>query len=269
MKFSVFTVLALLASGSIAKRLRCGNSDEKTPEEAAQSLELVSIEKAGSMRRAPSSAVAAAAAGIQIIRLYVHNVYKDETVAGGFLTIPQIKKQVAALNAGFNNTGFKFRLKTITHTKQKWWAISGDGKNATKMRKALRMGGYADLNLYLRPFPTYLGQCSSPKGTPTNAQIIADGCDILHTTIPGGSETDYDEGKTAVHEVGHWMGLEHTFRGKCAEANGGDYIADTPAQKSLTEGCPVTRDSCPGKEGLDPIHNYMDYSDEYVRFFSS
>jgi hypothetical protein len=58
------------------------------------------------------------------------------------------------------------------------------------------------------------------------------------------------------------MGLLHTFEGGCKGS--GDYIDDTPAQAGPTLGCPVGRDSCPKQPGLDPIHNYMDYSFEYV-----
>ena len=53
----------------------------------------------------------------------------------------------------------------------------------------------------------------------------------------------------------------HPFDGGC---DGGDEIADTPAEASPAFGCPVGRDSFTGIQypGLDPIHNYMDYSDD-------
>jgi hypothetical protein len=57
------------------------------------------------------------------------------------------------------------------------------------------------------------------------------------------------------------FGLLHTFQGNSCSGSG-DSIADTPQQISATSGCPIGRDSCPSVAGLDPIHNYMDYSYE-------
>ncbi len=59
----------------------------------------------------------------------------------------------------------------------------------------------------------------------------------------------------------HWLGLPHTFDNGCTP---GDYIADTAAEKDSYSGCDVanTPDTCPTDPGLDPIHNFMDYSDD-------
>ncbi|KAF3910359.1 Ulilysin [Dactylellina cionopaga] len=88
-----------------------------------------------------------------------------------------------------------------------------------------------------------------------------DGCQVSPTTVPGGTIAQANMGATLTHEAGHWFGLFHTFEGGC---EGGDLVDDTPAQANATSGCPAGKDTCTGPQypGVDPIHNYMDYSDD-------
>jgi hypothetical protein len=73
----------------------------------------------------------------------------------------------------------------------------------------------------------------------------------------------YNQGRTLTHEMGHFLGLYHTFQGGCASVaacyNNGDYICDTNAESSPVFGCPGSSSSC---STPNPYHNYMDYSDD-------
>lgn len=72
-----------------------------------------------------------------------------------------------------------------------------------------------------------------------------------------------NQGRTATHEIGHYLGLYHTFCGGCGSAAAcyatGDLICDTNGHSSETSGCPASSNSC---GNADPIHNYMDYTDD-------
>eukprot|EP00928_Gymnodinium_smaydae_P021442 TRINITY_DN18365_c0_g1_i2.p1 TRINITY_DN18365_c0_g1~~TRINITY_DN18365_c0_g1_i2.p1 ORF type:complete len:738 (-),score=73.13 TRINITY_DN18365_c0_g1_i2:27-2240(-) len=78
--------------------------------------------------------------------------------------------------------------------------------------------------------------------------------------LPGGAITNYNLGDTLVHEMGHYLGLYHTFQDGCSSP--GDSVADTNYEQSSFFGCPSSgnwRHTC--NDG-DPVHNFMDYSDD-------
>lgn len=166
-----------------------------------------------------------------------------------------VSAQLDAMNTAYSPYGITFVQADADWTVNAAWA--SDSAEET-MKESLRQGTYADLNVYLINSMDYLGYCYFPTSTSgSDDDFTLDGCTVLSSSIPGGSETNYDLGLTAVHEIGHWFGLYHTFQGGCVV---GDRVDDTPAEASSASGCPTGRDTCPNADGEDPIHNYMDYT---------
>ena len=193
------------------------------------------------------------------INVYWHTIHSGSS---GKLTSGEIAAQIAVLNDAYAATGWSFALADSDYTDNSTWFNGCYGSSESSIKSALRQGSADDLNIYsCNPGSGLLGWATFPSSYSSSPTM--DGVVLLYSSLPGGSASPYNEGDTATHEVGHWMGLYHTFQGGCSKT--GDSISDTPSERAANYGCPASADTCTG-EGLDPIENFMDYTDDSCMF---
>ena len=212
------------------------------------------------------------ATGSVTVPVYFHVINRGTGIANGNVPDQMIRKQIDVLNDSYDGstggvaTAFRFVLAGVTRTTNEEWYNMGFGSNEEREAKsALRQGGANALNFYTANLgDNLLGWATFPWSYHAKPEL--DGVVCLFSSLPGGSTVPYDEGDTGTHEVGHWLGLYHTFQNGCSTKN--DYVSDTPAEAGPAFDCPVGRDTCTSSKypGLDPITNFMDYTDDSCMF---
>lgn len=206
------------------------------------------------------------------IDTYFH-VILDPRIEGGSnhsLSDQVLSNQFLLMLALFADTPFNFTYKGATRTYNEGWMSLLDGDSfdyqlVLDIGLALREGGADSMNVYFTDgiCPRFGGFASFPfnyGAFPIGTYTGLDHIFICNRAVLG---VEGNLGTTLIHEVGHWLGLEHVFEGdSCDVSNPNDFVDDTPQMLGASEGCPVGRDSCPSLPGVDPIHNFMDYSDD-------
>ena len=226
--------------------------------------------------------------GCVFIDVYFHVILdtQGKSLTSLLLTDTNIALQVEVLNQHFNNTPFRFLHKMTTRTINDEWVygvvfektgIVGGGRAtglAIRISGMLRKGGPDTINVFFvdggpdsrcpanfASFPNELGMF--PNGTYSRRDSIF----ICPGSIAKSNSPNNALRATAVtHEIGHWLGLFHTFGGtSCDPSNLNDLVDDTPQQLLPSSNCATCcldagRDSCPLLPGKDPSRNFMDYS---------
>jgi hypothetical protein len=252
-----------VVGANVERRQRCAVKDPSLLEQ-----ELIEAVLAAAERSAGASTEAS---GRVMVPTYVHVV----TMADGFGNASAlVPAQIDVLNQAFASAGFEFALRQVQVVRNdRWFLAEPASPEEIEMKAALRVGGPETLNIYTTNGGCcYLGWADFPHDAKRFPEY--DGVVVWWATLPGTGlqfpadpalEPDglitYDQGDTGTHEVGHWLGVYHTFEGGC-HVNG-DRIKDTPAEAAPQFFC-AARDSCTAKRfpGLDPITNFMDYTDD-------
>ncbi len=146
----------------------------------------------------------------------------------------------------------------ITRTANDAWHADSDSFG---YRRQLNWNPSRYLNIYVNDPAGNLGYAYLPSGGNV-AGAYFDGVNLLWRAVGRNAPigAPYNNGRTATHEVGHYLGLYHTFNGGCCNSyTCGDLINDTASQSQPIYGCPGGTSTC---SSADPVENYMGYADD-------
>lgn len=191
-----------------------------------------------------------------IIPIAFHVIRNDQG-QGNSANDSRIHQQVEVLNSAYSSLQTYFFVQSIRYLNHSDWNQMFSGSPyEVEMKESLHLPTAEILNVYVCQTLGNLGWATAPNASNENDPY--QGVVITDISLPGGV-APFDLGNTLVHEVGHYLGLFHTFAGQCEDK---DNVDDTPAHHPNFGTPPESTDTCTNKPGNDPVHNFMNYVDD-------
>jgi hypothetical protein len=193
------------------------------------------------------------------------------------ISAAQIQSQIDVLNKDFNalnsdyntannpyssvraNVGITFVLDQVVRkatTKTSWG--TNDAMKKTSSGGLAAISPTTKLNFWVCTIGGgILGYAQFPGGASSTDGVVCDGKYVGNT---GTATSPFNLGRTATHEIGHWMNLRHIWGDATC---GSDLVTDTPTHNAANSGVPAVghRSTCSGTP-LEMYMNYMDYTDD-------
>jgi hypothetical protein len=214
------------------------------------------------------------------IKTIVHVVYRteDENISDA-----QVKSQITALNKDYRATNpdrskvpvpwnglvtdarIQFKLTEITRTKT---AVAGfshdDGVKKTATGGVAPITPKSHMNMWVCALGGgLLGYAQFPGGPPDTDGVVIN---VQAFGTQGTAQAPFNKGRTATHEVGHYLNLRHIW-GDTPDCSGSDMVADTPNCAGPNFGEPTWPViTCGNGPNGDMFVNYMDYTDDAAMF---
>ena len=189
----------------------------------------------------------------------------------GNVTPKQRLDQVTVLNTAFSKHKISFSYNeadTIVRDNKAWFEMGHSSAAERAAKSALGKNQESVLNFYTTKGGGILGWATSPWDLEGDPQM--DGVVVVYNSLPNAGPEPYNLGQTATHEVGHWVGLFHTFQGGCNAV--GDHVGDTVAHSGPNFGKPPVRqrhNACKPDEHA-PVENFMNYvDDDWMNHFTA
>jgi hypothetical protein len=298
-RFSLFASIAIVIFAACNKNT--SNKEEATePETAVLQRQCASYEVLQEQLKADPGLAARMEAIEKFTRDFEKNPAAYRLLPDGTMEIPvvfnvlyrtaaqnvsqaQLQSQVdvlnedfAATNADYNrtstynsvksgNTGIRFVLETVKRrstTKTSWSTNDAMKKSAQGIAPT---SPTTKLNIWVCNMGGgILGYAQFPGGSSATDGVVLDDNATGRT---GTAAAPFNKGRTATHEVGHWLNLRHIWGDATC---GNDQVGDTPLHNTANYGCPAAghKSTCTGTP-VEMTMNYMDYTDDACMYMFS